>query len=310
MQNILYGYEEEFNLLSFIYNNGKLPNKILFSGKKGIGKSLTANHFVNYILSKNEEHCYDMNNKIILNNNKSFKLVENRSHPNFFNIFKKEDKKFIEISQIRELNNFVNKSSFNDFLKIILIEDVEYLTTNASNSLLKLVEEPNNNVQFILIHDNSKFILDTLKSRCIEFKFTLEDKFIPLIVDKIFEQQVFCNINEDFKYNYLTPHNYFNLINFCNKENISINDATINVVLSKIINKSLYKFNRINIDELKLYLEIFFKKLYIKKKNKKFLEYANFYNQKFYRSIKYNLDLESFFIEFNNEFLLWKLTMI
>ena len=52
MQNILYGYEEEFNLLSSIYNNGKLPNKILFSGKKGIGKSLTANHFVNYILSK------------------------------------------------------------------------------------------------------------------------------------------------------------------------------------------------------------------------------------------------------------------
>lgn len=304
MLNILHGYDEEINLLTSIYNKGKLPNKILISGKKGIGKHLTATHFVNYILSKNEQNCYDLKNKIISNVNRSYKLVKNKCHPNFFSIFKKEDKKFIEISQIRELNNFINRSSFNDDLKIVLIDDVEYLNNNAANSLLKLVEEPNNNVQYILIYDNTKFIIDTLKSRCIEFKFILNVNFIPNIVDQIFNKEIFREINDDFKFNYLTPYNYFNLITFCDKQNINLNDATIDLVLNKIVNKSLYKFNQINIDEIKLYLEIFLKKKYIIKKNKKFLDHANLYNQKFYRAIRYNLDLETFFIELDNQFVL------
>ena len=43
----------------------------------------------------------------------------------------------------------------------------------VSNALLKIIE-PNNNVQFILVFDNSKFLLDTIRSRCIEFKVHLK----------------------------------------------------------------------------------------------------------------------------------------
>ena len=304
MPNILHGYDQEFNLLASIYNKKNLPNKILFSGKKGIGKSLLASHFVNFIFSKKELNPYDINEKLICDDNRSFKLTQNKTHPNFFNIYKKKDKKFIEISQIRELYSFINKSSFDDNLKIVLIDDAESLTNNASNSLLKLIEEPNHNVQFIIIQDNSKFILETLKSRCIEFKFTLNEIFIPKIVNQIYKSDIFDKLNNDFKFVYFTPNDYLNLINFCNRNEMVLENTTIEDVLKKIVNKSLYKFNQMNVSEIKLYLEIFIRKKYIHKKSTKYLEYANIFNKKLSNVIKYNLDLETFFIELNNELVL------
>ena len=50
----LFGLDKYFNEMINLFNNNKLPNKILFSGQKGIGKSTLAYHFVNYVLSKNE----------------------------------------------------------------------------------------------------------------------------------------------------------------------------------------------------------------------------------------------------------------
>ena len=70
--------------------------------------------------------------------------------------------------------NYANKSSFNNKERIILIDNVENLNLNSSNALLKIIEEPNDNVFFILIFDNTKKILETVKSRCLKFNFTLE----------------------------------------------------------------------------------------------------------------------------------------
>ena len=70
-----------FELCNFIelYKKRKLPNKILLSGKKGIGKSTLAYHIVNYILSIDDNHPYDLKNFKINPENKSFKLILNKS---------------------------------------------------------------------------------------------------------------------------------------------------------------------------------------------------------------------------------------
>ena len=60
--------------------------------------------------------------------------------------------------------------------KIILIDDCEYLNKNSSNSLLKVLEEPPENVYFFLIHNSQRNILETIKSRCIEFKIFLDQE--------------------------------------------------------------------------------------------------------------------------------------
>ena len=69
----LFEHKDIFNQLYKLYKNDNLPNKILLSGEKGIGKSTLAYHLINFVLSDDEEHPYDYeNNKI--NYNKSINL--------------------------------------------------------------------------------------------------------------------------------------------------------------------------------------------------------------------------------------------
>ena len=61
-QLTLFGHFIEFSNFINLYENQKLPNKVLLSGEKGIGKSTLAYHIVNYILSINENYHYDLKN--------------------------------------------------------------------------------------------------------------------------------------------------------------------------------------------------------------------------------------------------------
>ena len=108
----LFEHKEILDQLYKLYKNDNLPNKILLSGEKGIGKSTLAYHLINLVLSENEEHSYDYENNIINFDNKSYKLIQNKSNPNFHLIDVLEDKKNIDINQIRELIINLNKSFF------------------------------------------------------------------------------------------------------------------------------------------------------------------------------------------------------
>ena len=92
-QTNLYGLENEFYEFVKLYNNKKLPNKILLSGQKGIGKCTLSYHLINFILSKNEKFSYSLENFTINQENKSFKLIQNGSNPNFNLIDVNTDKK-------------------------------------------------------------------------------------------------------------------------------------------------------------------------------------------------------------------------
>ena len=74
-QTHLFGHKELFLILKNLYDNDKLPNKLLFSGPKGIGKCTLSYHLANYIFSKKEEFSYDFNNFQISKKNKSYKFV-------------------------------------------------------------------------------------------------------------------------------------------------------------------------------------------------------------------------------------------
>ena len=63
-QIILCGLDNYFNNLIYLYKNSKLPNKILFSGQKGVGKSTLSYHLINYIFSQNEEFSYNEKKKV------------------------------------------------------------------------------------------------------------------------------------------------------------------------------------------------------------------------------------------------------
>ena len=92
-QTKLFAHYDVFNELVSLYLNKNLPNKIILSGYKGIGKSTLAYHLTNFILSQNEEFKYNLKLKEIDKKNKTFNLIASNSHTNFILISLSEGKK-------------------------------------------------------------------------------------------------------------------------------------------------------------------------------------------------------------------------
>ena len=298
LQKNLYGFDNLFLDLKNLFDQNKLPNKILFSGQKGIGKCTLAYHLSNYILSINEIDPYNFEKKIINDTNKSFKLVSNNSHPNFYLINLKDEKKSIEIEQVRKMINYTNMSSFNDGYKIILIDNVENLNLNSVNALLKIIEEPNNKVLFFLIHDFQKKIFDTFKSRCIQFKLSLSSNFKEKIINSLTDDNFYSQLNPHFKTHYGTPGEYINFYYFCIDNNIDFINTNIEDFLRIVLSNNLYKKNNYIKENLNYFLELLFiKKINHLSSKDKIYDLYNYFIKKINNVKKYNLDEESLFIE-------------
>jgi len=300
----IYGMENFFNEIASLYNQKKMPNKILLSGKKGSGKSTLAYHLINYILSENEDFRYNLENFNINKDNKSYKLLQNNSHPNFYLIDLLTEKKSIDVGQIREMINYTKKSTFNNKARFILIDNVENLNKNSVNALLKIIEEPNENVFFILINNSEKNILPTLKSRCLTFKISLTFNESINITNSILEKNILDYVNYDLVSYYNSPGEIISLFNFAAEKSINLKDHTISSFITLVIENNYYKKN-IPVKILLINLiELFFLKKYMTT-NTKFL-LINFYHKyikKIYDTEKFNLDEESLFLEFKSKLL-------
>jgi len=300
-QKKLYGHKLLFNNLIDLYKREKLPNKILLSGEKGIGKSTLAYHLINFVLSESEEYSYDLNNNQINENNRSFKLIFNKSNPNFNLIDVLKDKKNIDINQIRELIISLNKSSFNMKKRFVLIDNIEFLNVNSSNSLLKILEEPNDNIIFILIHNNKR-VLPTIKSRCLNFKVFLTYRETIEITNKILNADIFSLINSDLIDNYTTPGKLKSIVQFSEEQKINLKDLNLKNFLLNIIKNKIYKKeNSIN-GFIYSYMELYFRKNTSIKENNLINVYDDFI-KKINNTKIYNLDQESLFMEFEDRVL-------
>jgi DNA polymerase-3 subunit delta' len=300
----LYGMSNFFNEITTLYNHNKMPTKILLSGKKGLGKSTLAYHVINYILSINEEFKYDPIKYTINKDNRSFKLLQNKTHPNFYLIDLLNDKKNIDVAQIREMINYSNKSTFNNLGRFILIDNIENLNKNSVNALLKIIEEPNEGVFFILINNSEKNILPTLRSRCLTFKINLTFNDSIIISNQILKSNIFDLINYDLISYYNTPGEIIDLINFAEDKKIKLKDYSLTNFLNLLIDNGYYKKNKLIKNLLINFIELFFLKEYKLSKSKKSL--LNFYHNfivKIYNTEKFNLDEESLFLEFKSKLL-------
>jgi len=300
----LYGLDKYLLEIIRLYDLRKMPIKILLSGKKGIGKSTLAYHLINYIFSKSEERKYNLKNLSINNDNKSFKLVKNNSHPNFYLIDLIDEKKNIEINQIRNMINYTNKSSFNKMPRIILINNIQNLNKNSTNALLKTVEEPNDNIFFILIHDSNKFIMPTLKSRCLTFKMNLSFKETVDISNLLLKENFLDMINHELINYYNTPGDLINLIKFSIEKKIMLKNLSLVEFLHVLIDNNYYKKNKFVKNLILNYIELYFLKIY-KASNKKdsILNFYYLFINKINNANKFNLDEEGLFLEFKSKLL-------
>ena len=294
-QTNLYGLDNFFLELTNLFEQKKFPNKILLSGEKGSGKCTLAYHLINYILSSNEDFSYDKSKFLINEENKSYKLIQNKSNPNFKLIDISDDKKFIDINQIRDLITDMNKSSFNEKFRFVLIDNIEFLNKNSVNALLKILEEPNKNVHFILIHNNKK-ILPTLSSRCLNFKISLTHEQSLKITNSIIGENILNKINEDLIHHYLTPGSFLNLLKFSEDYEVDLSKITLKEFLTLIIEQNYYKKDNLVKYMLYDFIELFFR-------NNNFSNLYSYFLKKIDDCKKYNLDEESLLMEFETKVL-------
>lgn len=76
------------------------------------------------------------------------------------------EKNSITIDKIRDISKFVSTKPFESNNKVVLIKQADLMRTEASNALLKNLEEPKPFVYFILLTDNKNKLLKTIISRC------------------------------------------------------------------------------------------------------------------------------------------------
>ena len=160
------GFDDEFSSLLKKLVNDNLNNSLLITGNKGIGK----NYFLTQLI---EEYI----KKKIKDGQTQYhlSLLHNYSHPNIRFIKKEIDEKtkkikqFITIDQIRKLNQFsLETGIIENMPKFILIDSADDMNLNASNALLKILEEPKINTYFFLISHHPSSLLATIKSRCLK----------------------------------------------------------------------------------------------------------------------------------------------
>ncbi len=300
-QTQLFGLDKYLVDLIELFKINKLPNKLLLSGQKGIGKSTLAYHLINYILSKDEEYAYSLDYFEINSKNQSFKTLSNKSNINFFIIDITSDNKSIDINQIRELKSKLNKSSFNDKPRFILIDNIEYLNISSINALLKVLEEPSSNLYFILINNNKK-VLKTLLSRCINYKISLSNKEKLQITNRLLDQNLDTLVSNDLLNYYLSPGDIYNLVKFSIDNDYDLKNINLKDFLKAIISNNHYKkdvaFRYLFFD----LIEFYFSKIRLSMSLEIFNKY-NYFLKRISDTKKFNLDEESLFIEFEDKIL-------
>tara|TARA_B100001105_G_scaffold101621_1_gene81490 strand:+ start:22 stop:987 length:966 start_codon:yes stop_codon:yes gene_type:complete len=273
----LYGYESYFKFFNKLYEQDKLPNSILISGQKGLGKSTFTYHFINFLLSKGEKNEYNRRDYLIDPNNSTYKSIQSGTHANLF-ILDAIDGENIKIDQIRKLLLFLNKSTYYKSVKIVLLDNAEYLNINSSNALLKAIEEPSKDTYFFIINNDSQKIMNTIKSRCIDFV-----------------------IN----FNFLKKKNIFNKIAQTYSLNFTESDLDIFLYFdtqgSLLKYLSILKNSNFKISEDYLSCISYFMDLYNEKTDPKLLGFITLFIQNFYNqlSLKNSLFINNYYRNLN-----------
>lgn len=300
-QQRLFLYEKYFSLFARLFKKNLLPRTILLTGQYGIGKSTFSYHFINFILSENEDNFYNYNNFTINPLNKSFRLISQNCHPNFYLIKASVDKQTIDVKQIKDMINYANKTSFDKKIKFILIDNAEYLNLYSVNALLKIVEEHSSNTFFIFIHNSYLKLSETLRSRCIEFKISFSSENKQEILNDLltyYNLKIDRKKLDEIKCYYDTPGMILSFVHLANEEIIDLDNIDLRNVIINLMELNLKNKNNDNLRLLQNSVELFFFKKINENlnKNKILFTYSKIVKQ-LNLIRKFNIDMNNTFYE-------------
>ena len=169
--------KKSVQILKNLIKSDKIGHAYLFTGREGSGKKSAAIAFAKAIncsnLSENYNPC---------NHCSSCLKIEKEIHPDFQIIFPLNS--IISIDQIREIKKVIYWPPLESRKKIFIIDDAHKMTIPASNSLLKILEEPPAFAVLILITSKPEILLPTVISRCYQISFKQAKKANELAAEQ------------------------------------------------------------------------------------------------------------------------------
>lgn len=174
------GQERAIKILTKSLKEDKVSSSYIFVGREGTGKNFTAIEFIKTI------NCLNLNKKLeACDNCHSCNEISKQCSPDLKII--EPIKSSIKIEQIREMRKEIELKPFRSKKKVYIIDKAEKMTTEASNCLLKTIEEPPCYAIIILICSKIDPILLTIISRCQIVNFGLVNslKIKEILLNKI-----------------------------------------------------------------------------------------------------------------------------
>ena len=158
------GQEHVVQTLSNAISSGLVSHAYLFSGPRGSGKTTLARLFAKSVncLNRKEglaEPCNKCSSCLEIMENHSMDLIEidAASHRG--------------IDEIRELRDGIKFTPAKSKYKVFILDESHQLSKDASNALLKTLEEPPSHAIFILATTEIHKMIPTIISRCQRFDF-------------------------------------------------------------------------------------------------------------------------------------------
>jgi DNA polymerase-3 subunit gamma/tau len=156
------GQEHVTRTLSNAIVSGRVAHAYIFSGARGVGKTTTARILakaLNCAKGPAAEPCNECDSCREISLGNSLDVIEIDAASNR------------GIDQIRELREMVRYAPALGGYKVVILDEAHALTSEASNALLKTLEEPPDKVIFVMATTQPEDLADTIRSRSQHFHF-------------------------------------------------------------------------------------------------------------------------------------------
>jgi len=156
------GQQHVTRTLSNAIQSGRVAHAYIFSGARGVGKTTTARILakaLNCAKGPAAEPCNECDSCREIGLGNSLDVIEIDAASNR------------GIDQIRELREMVRYAPAGGRYKLVILDEAHALTNEASNALLKTLEEPPDKVIFVMATTEPENLADTIRSRSQHFHF-------------------------------------------------------------------------------------------------------------------------------------------
>lgn len=158
------GHEESISRLTLLRQSKRWPHALLFSGPSGIGKRKIALAFAQMLICPNDpEACGVCGPCLRVEKTQSESLILIAPDPEL-------SKKVIKVDAVRRLLDSLSLASLGS-ARVVIIDQADSMNPQAANALLKTLEEPFEDVYFILIGEEIQSFLPTIRSRSQVMRF-------------------------------------------------------------------------------------------------------------------------------------------